>query len=227
MGIQIVGGLIHRKCDECKRTLVIDRNNSTNCILFDGKAFCYNCFIKSCTRKAVNPRAKKVWREALEDLDRIESETKSSIQKTYLRDDIFNYMLKMYDVTFIPSKIFTKLAAIDDGTYVGLGRAIPLQEFFAMWKDYQTNLDETARQYAHRNNKTLDWPNRINYDIAILVGKYDTWKAKKKAAQVEMEQQIQKEKERQAKIKAKRNYRLPSKRKEKSPEMDELLDDIF
>ena len=39
MGIQIVGGLIHRKCDECKRTLVIDRNNSTNCILFDGKAF--------------------------------------------------------------------------------------------------------------------------------------------------------------------------------------------
>ena len=168
-----------------------------------------------------------MWREALDDLDRIESETKSSIQKTYLRDDIFNYMLKMYDVTFIPSKIFTKLAAIDDGTYVGLGRAIPLQEFFAMWKDYQTNLDEAARQYVHRNNKTLDGPNRINYDIAILVGKYDTWKAKKKAAQVEMEQQIQKEKERQAKIKAKRNYRLPSKRAEKSPEMDELLDDIF
>lgn len=227
MAIQIVGGLIHRKCDECKRTLIIDRNNSSNCIIFDGKAFCYNCFIKSCTRKAANPRTKKIWKEALEDLDSVVNETKSSIQKTYLRDDIFNYMLKMYDVTFIPSKIFTKLAAINDGTYVGLGKGIPLQEFFAMWKDCQTNLNEAARQYARRNNKTLDGPNRINYDIAILVGKYDTWKARKKAAQVEKEQQIQKEKERQARIQAKRNYRLPSKKEEKSPEMDELLDDIF
>lgn len=74
------------------------------------------------------------------------------------------------------------------GTYKNLNRPVPPEDLLDMWKQKRNYLDKVAEQNRKKGTE-ITGVNRVNYDLAILLSKYDAyldWKEKQQIAIAEI-----------------------------------------
>lgn len=218
---------MERTCAECKERFEINKENINQVISFENNCYHHNCFIKMCERKSKNSRALPKWGEALDNINEIKRKSNSHLMNEIYKDDIFEWILENYDIKVVPNKIFTKLSEIYNGTYKGLACSIPPEDILDMWKRKMNFLKQNkARNIA--KGKEMDVAQQVNYDISILLNKYDSylkWKEQNKI----IEQDVNKvhkdilqtvDLDKLSKI-------TQNQKKEEDDDMDSLLEELF
>lgn len=79
----------------------------------------------------------------------------------------------------MPKHFFINLNKVFKGTYKGLNKPVPVEDLLDMW---QRKLPYLTKVYINNKNKGKNMTGmaRINYDLAILLSRYDSyceWKA--------------------------------------------------
>jgi hypothetical protein len=114
---------------------------------------------------------------------RKEASKKNSVEQIKAKDDIYNFMLNNYEVSFIPKYVFIKLSSIYSGTYKGMSCGILPTELLDMWKRKINYLNKIANNNLTKGNN-MNPIQRINYDLSILINKYDSYKKWKESQKI-------------------------------------------
>lgn len=196
---------IFRKCNLCKELIDI-KGDKDKLIIVNGVYYHIDCFIQSkmaqkrkwslekC-QQYISDHADNTENEVNQILDEINQIKEIKVNKEKeksLRLQITDWIYKAYNVNFLPKYFFTKLDTVYKGTYKNLKTPIPVEDLFDMWKQRINDFDKIAEN-NRKKGKEMSGVNRINYDLAILVGKYDSylsWKEKQKLAQADIKKTI-------------------------------------
>ena len=180
---------IVRKCEHCKGSILIDRNNVHDVILFKNKYYHSKCFKERVEQRLAGKNPHKMWNDALSHINEYENDAKEAIEFWFNRDDIYNHILGHYDVIKVESPIFTRIDAVITGTYGRKSKPIDYADFVECWRYGQPKLDEIARK-NRAAGKNITGEARVNYDVAVVVKKFPQWKKwqeKLKAERIEVE----------------------------------------
>lgn len=167
---------IIRKCPECGTDVVINYG-SMDAIYYDKKTYHLNCFISVCKKRSNGKnvtRRKEKWANALADIEKIKEESKNHFKEALAKDDLFYFLLEFYGINIIPSYVWTKIAAINDGSYKGMSIGIPYSHLLDMWKRKQKFLLKLADKNKTKG-KELEPAEQLNYDLSVLMNKYDSY----------------------------------------------------
>lgn len=114
--------------------------------------------------------------------------TEQTNKEKALRLQLTDWLYAQYNVSFLPRYVFVNLDKVYKGTYKNLNKPIPVEELFDMWQRKMDYLNQLAT-YNESIGKTMNNAERVLYDLAVLLAKYDgycTWKAKQEAQYNEM-----------------------------------------
>lgn len=178
-----------RKCDHCKESIHIDRNNVRDVLMFKDKYYHNQCFKERVQQRLAGKQPHKMWKDALDHIHEYENDAKEAIEFWFTRDDIYNHILEHYDVIKVESPIFTRIDAVITGTYGRKSKPIDYADFVECWRYGQSKLDNIARQNKAAG-KNIVGAARVNYDLAVVVKKFPQWKKwqeKLKAERIEIE----------------------------------------
>lgn len=178
-----------RKCEHCKDSILIDRNNVHDVILFKNKYYHKKCFKERVEQRLTSKNPHKMWKDALSHVSEYENDAREAIEFWFNRDDIYNHLLDNYDIVEVPGTVFTRLDAVITGTYGRKSKPIDYADFVACWRDGQTTLNRINRN-NRVNGKNIDGVHRINYDLAVVLKKFPQWRKhqeKLKAERIEAE----------------------------------------
>lgn len=107
--------------------------------------------------------------------------------QTAVRRQLTDWLVKTYggSVSLIPKSFYIKLDSVYKGTYKGLTQPVPPEDLFDMWTQKIDFLDKTNAWNA-QHGKDIEGVARLNYDLAVILAKYDSYlKWKQKAALLE------------------------------------------
>lgn len=184
---------IKRKCNCCKETIYISKNTIDDAIFYDKKSYHRKCFIDICNKRAKMKRVdvSEKWQWVLKNIERISHESKYHYIESIYKEEINQFILSEYDLTIIPSSVWQKLSNIYFGTFRGMSVGIPPEELIDMWRRKIDYLNRIANQNMTKG-KVMNSDQRINYDLSILINKYDGYKKWKESQRVlEQEQREQ------------------------------------
>lgn len=114
------------------------------------------------------------------------NKTKKKERDVRLR--LSDFIYKEYNVSFLPKHFFINLDKVYKGTYKNLNKPVPVEDLFDMWQQKMEYLNKVAEQNRQKG-KMIEGIARINYDLAILLSRYDSyceWKSKKEAEKQEL-----------------------------------------
>ena len=217
---------IKRKCSCCGEDFYISKDNIDDAIYYDKKTYHSSCFINICNKRSQMKRedVSQKWTWVLNHLDSIKQESYEHLKLAVIKEDVFNFIKDAYDVTIIPTTVWQKLSNIYNGTFKGMTYGIPPEHLLDMW---ERKID-MLNGIANRNNtkgRTMNVDQRINYDLSVLVNKYDSylkWLEKQKILEAE------KEIEKNENIVGKTiGYVVQKAEKNNSDDISDLVDDIF
>lgn len=107
--------------------------------------------------------------------------TKAEIEAT---NELFAFIYKEYNVSSLPKYIFTNISKLFKGEYSKrVIEPISVFDLYDMWQRKMDFLNETY-EYNKTHGKDMYGAQRISYDLAILINKYDSykrWKEKQEA----------------------------------------------
>ena len=217
---------IKRKCSCCGEDFYISKDNIDDAIYYDKKTYHSSCFINICNKRSQMKRenVSQNWTWVLNHLDSIKQESYEHLKLAVIKEDVFNFIKDTYDITIIPTTVWQKLSNIYNGTFKGMTYGIPPEHLLDMW---ERKID-MLNGIANRNNtkgRTMNVDQRINYDLSVLVNKYDSylkWLEKQKILEAE------KEIEKNENIVGKTiGYVVQKAEKNNSDDISDLVDDIF
>ena len=217
---------IKRKCSCCGEDFYISKDNIDDAIYYDKKTYHSSCFINICNKRSQMKRedVSQKWTWVLNHLDSIKQESYEHLKLAVIKEDVFNFIKDAYDITIIPTTVWQKLSNIYNGTFKGMTYGIPPEHLLDMWK----RKIDMLNGIANRNNtkgRTMNVDQRINYDLSVLVNKYDSylkWLEKQKILEAE------KEIEKNENIVGKTiGYVTQKAEKNNSDDISDLVDDIF
>lgn len=120
--------------------------------------------------------------------------TKEEIEKDKIekitRLKFTDWLYTQYNVSFLPKHFFINLDKVYKGTYKNLNKPVPVEDLFEMWKRKMQYLQKVYEKNK-RNGKEMEGVARINYDLAIILSKYDSflrWKEEQKLSQIQLNQ---------------------------------------
>ena len=164
--------------------------------------------------KVDNPKAKKT------------KSPKKPKQKKVTMRDVTDWIYEYYEVKFLPKHFFIHLAEIPKGKYPGLRQAVPYEDLLDMWKQKASYLDKVNLKNRQKG-KVIEGMARINYDISILLSRYDSylaWKSEQEAEQKAREAESKKEKINYANINAFANDNKKANAETSESKEDSLLE---
>ena len=217
---------IKRKCSCCGEDFYISKDNIDDAIYYDKKTYHSSCFINICNKRSQMKRedVSQKWTWVLNHLDSIKQESYEHLKLAVVKENVFNFIKDAYDITIIPTTVWQKLSNIYNGTFKGMTYGIPPEHLLDMW---ERKID-MLNGIANRNNTkgiTMNVDQRINYDLSVLVNKYDSylkWLEKQKILEAE------KEIEKNENIVGKTiGYVTQKSEKNNSDDISDLVDDIF
>ena len=217
---------IKRKCSCCGEDFYISKDNIDDAIYYDKKTYHSSCFINICNKRSQMKRedVSQKWTWVLNHLDSIKQESYEHLKLAVVKENVFNFIKDAYDITIIPTTVWQKLSNIYNGTFKGMTYGIPPEHLLDMWK----RKIDMLNGIANRNNtkgRTMNVDQRINYDLSVLVNKYDSylkWLEKQKILEAE------KEIEKNENIVGKTiGYVTQKAEKNNSDDISDLVDDIF
>lgn len=221
---QYVG--IRRKCGCCEEYFYISHNDIDDAIYYDKKTYHSSCFINMCNKRSQMKRedVSQKWTWVLNHLDQIRKESYKHLSLAITKENVFEFIKDSYDVTIVPTTVWQKLSDIYNGTFKGMSVGIPPEHLLDMWKRKIDMLNGIADR-----NKTkglvMSSDKRINYDLSILVNKYDSylrWLEKQRI--IEAEKEIEKSENIVGKS---IGYTSNKPEKNNSDDISALVDDIF
>ena len=182
---------IKRKCSCCGEDFYISKDNIDDAIYYDKKTYHSSCFINICNKRSNMKRkdTSQKWTWVLNNLDSIKQESFKHLKLETDKDDVFNFIINAYDLTIIPTTIWQKLNDIYNGTFKGMSVGIPPSDLLDMWKRKIDMLNGIAKKNELKGIH-MQPDQRLNYDLSILVNKYDSylkWKEKQKILETEKE----------------------------------------
>lgn len=186
---------IKRKCSCCGEDFYISKDNIDDAIYYDKKTYHSSCFINICNKRSQMKRedVSQKWTWVLNHLDSIKQESYEHLKLAVIKEDVFNFIKDAYDITIIPTTVWQKLSNIYNGTFKGMTYGIPPEHLLDMW---ERKID-MLNGIANRNNtkgRTMNVDQRINYDLSVLVNKYDSylkWLEKQKILEAENKKKIE------------------------------------
>lgn len=208
-----------RKCPFCEDG--IDINKVDNTFFVDGSKYIHcQCFVKHKTSLK-----KGAWGQGKCD-DYIKQKlmtVEDDVAQRTIKKRLTDWVFEAYDISYLPTYFYTKLESIFSGTFKGQSRPVLPEHLLDMWQQKKLYLDKIATRNAAAG-KEISGVNRINYDIAIVLSKYDAyldWKAQRevdKKSIVESATEIK-----NAPIKP---VFQPGKSKNNKLDINEILDEI-
>lgn len=131
---------------------------------------------------------------------------------------VTDFIFEQYDITFLPKHFYMQLAKIPKGEYKGLNQSIPFEDLLDMWQRKMPYLQKVYHKNCDKGKK-MDGIGRIMYDLAILLGKYDSyleWKSSQATNEV-----------RKNEDNIKIDYQNISTAVDNTDDMNNILDDIW
>ena len=190
-----------RKCQRCKQYFDIFENDF---IKENGRFFDVKCYKEKELYKGIDPeiteKAIEVFLEQSnierkqkeqELLEKAENSLRSKQQETNRAEYkalFIDYLKETYNVMELPKSLYSKLAQINSGNFKNYKIAIPYEDLLDMFKRKQKFL---SKLYANNvaKGKEMTAIQRINYDISVIIGKYEDylkWKSNQKLLENEI-----------------------------------------
>lgn len=179
------------KCNACKATFNLSPYDGSF-FYFKNTYFCKECFIANRTKK----RAKGRWKEEEieQKLQEYEGTTKAHVKELTDKDDFYTYLNEHYAPTYVPRHFYMRMASVFDGTFKGLNVPIPAGDLLDMLQQKAIKLDKMAiKKWGSKQPEPMQ---RIVYDIAVVMAKYDRYLAWKATQAMETQEAIQNAEER-------------------------------
>ena len=183
--------IITRKCFCCGSTVYIDHKNIDEAIYYDKKTYHSNCFIQThqnrVNRAKSETQQKQKSKEVLQNIDAIKDGSHHHFEDMITRYELTEFIYRSYDVTVVPSTVWTRIEEVFNGTYKFLLVKIPPTHLLDMWKRKMNSLNKIADK-NNTKGKKIEKSKRIIYDLAILINKYDSyldWLEKQKILEAE------------------------------------------
>lgn len=221
---QYVG--IRRKCGCCEEYFYISHNDIDDAIYYDKKTYHSSCFINMCNKRSQMKRedVSQKWTWVLNHLDQIRKESYQHLSLAITKENVFEFIKDSYDVTIVPTTVWQKLSDIYNGTFKGMSVGIPPEHLLDMWKRKIDMLNGIADRNRTKG-LVMSSDKRINYDLSILVNKYDSylrWLEKQRI--IEAEKEIEKSENIVGKS---IGYTSNKPEKNDPDDISALVDDIF
>jgi len=223
---------IRDRCKLCKRIVNIgdiDYNELT-CKRVNGKLeFTHiNCWVEVEFAKKANKNTKK---KLVENAKRRAQKYKADIDHLIVSKRLVHWLGGAYSAVSIPKWIISNIEDIGAGVYKNISSPIPLSDLFEMWQRYKHELDRIA---LYNQNKGKDMgmqgAKRMNYDLAILVNKYDDfveWRESERARKLAHDEEI-KNKRNDVNYDKLASTKKKSKKEDKDDfKIEDILDDIW
>ena len=181
---------ITRKCSICKEPIYINDTNEDFFITLKNETKSYthtNCYIEKQTTKKRSPKTVK---ECQEYIEQCRQSTKAIEKKKSTKNELYEFLFDMYDISYFPQYFYIKMDSVYKGTMKNLNKPVPPEDLLDMWKQKRNYLDKVAEQNRKKGNE-ISGVNRVNYDLAILLSKYDSylkWKEQQKIAIAELDE---------------------------------------
>ena len=190
-----------RKCKKCSERFDILSNDY---LKVKGGFYHLDCYINVCLKKGLSKESidssidiiresmkleqeLKDKKEIEKNKNRLESK-KKEVNRQKDKDDFYNYIYERYNMTNLPKVFYSKVASINTGNYYNLKKAIPYSDLLDMFKRQEGYLNR-IRMKNESLNKDIKGINLLNYELAVIVGMYDSyleWKHKQKMLEVEV-----------------------------------------
>lgn len=169
--------MLTRKCAVCGKeiqlTLPYSKDYIHKKVSGTGKWYHLDCF-----KQTIGPRVK------VEDWI---AKTSDFVRSEVSKDNICQLFYNHYNISCISVRLFKKLDEIYKGTYKGLAQPIPPHELYDILLRKMDYLDKNAAK------KGLVEEQRANYDLAVAMGSYSSYKAwltKIEAQQAENDEEL-------------------------------------
>ena len=136
--------------------------------------------IEECNNEVSNFKRNGILEKILqEEQDRVENKKKKEIKKDvekHIKHQLYDFIFEFYGISFLPKSFYIKMDSIYKGTFKGLSRPVPPEDLLDMWQQKKNYLQKVAEQ-NRKKDKELYGVSRISYDLAILLGKYNSYLA--------------------------------------------------
>ena len=143
--------------------------------------------------------------------------TKQFVTNEVSKDNISRMIQNHYGVTLVPKYIYIKLDSVYKGTFKGLAVPIPPEDLYEMFQRKMPYLDKIAIK------KKLSGVSRFNYDLAIVISKYDSFLKWRKEEESQAENTFSKE----YIVTFQKNHTLSNKSKPDDIDIGSVVDDIM
>ena len=236
--------VVKKKCFECGKDIDVYSVESDEIVYYDKHFYHKECFCEWC---GATKRPSKKRQMALMNIELYISEAKDiindllgkknisneslhiyyddalkEIEKWFDGSDLCAFIREQYDVHNVPwNKILKVINGTNDNTNCG---GIPVKHLLDMWQRKMDMLNGIADRNATKG-KEMNPEQRINYDLAVLVNKYNSylkWLEKQKI--IEAEKEIEKNENIVSKS---IGYVSHKTEKNNSDDISDLVDDIF
>lgn len=211
------------KCKICKAMLSVSPYDGSF-VIYEGGYYCSSCLFE----KRTNSRTRKDrWpkEEADAKLAALKKATEDYFHFQETKEKLFEYIEQTYTPSYLAPAFYEKMNSIFDGTLKGLRIPIPPEDILDMFQRQQSKLDKQA---IKKWGSAQPVPSvRINYDLAILLNKYDKYLDWKRAKEIETQEAVQNAEERSSTEQY--VYIAPQVQHQVSDEVNiaSILDDLF
>jgi hypothetical protein len=212
---------ITRKCSICKETVDLERDNV---IYHNEKYSHFDCYVEyQCSKKRNKLTRDEIIRKSID----IQKEGFAIVKNIVIKEKLYKWLQSNYNVVVLPKFFFIKMDSIYDGTYKGLARGIPAEDLYDMWRRKKNELDKIADSNKRKGNE-ISGLGRLQYDLAIIINKYDSylnWKEKQKILQQEQINSIEQQKTQ--KINMNTINKIVDNQEVREKSIGDLLDEVF
>lgn len=181
---------LQRKCGCCGEVLNINKSTIGELIYYEKKTYHKDCFANLC-KESSSPTSRKrnkdKWANALKNIELIRQSSVEHFKPLIVKDSLFKFIVNNYHPSDIPTYLWMKFDSIFDGTYKNMGRCIPPNHLLDMWERKMPDLQKMHNK-MELEGKELDPIQQVNYDLAVIVNKYDSylrWLEKKRITEEE------------------------------------------
>lgn len=172
---------IFRKCAYCKDVVDLLHNSF---VYYKKRYYHFDCAVIWQLGKRNNKMSKE---ECVDYFSDIQKQYKKETDFIINKEKLYKWLQFNYNIVVIPKQFFMKMDSIYEGAYKGLSKGIPPEDILDMWQRKKKELDKIAYENS-RKGKEIVGVDRLNYDLAILLSKYDSylkWKEKQRVLEEE------------------------------------------
>ena len=208
-------------CDTCKAKWSASPYNGSF-VIYEGKHYCVTCLMS----KRTNPRTRKdKWNsnEAPAKMAELLEKTKEHYEFLRQKEELFDYIDEYYSPSYIPSSFYAKLDGIFSGTQMGVKRPVPPEHLLDMLQRKANYLEKQAiKKWGSNPPEPM---NRLNYDLAIVLSKYDGYLSWLEKQRIDTETAIAAAQERETA--SQYVYVKPQPKTKEEVDIGSIIDDLF